>query len=132
MPTLATCENKDGLRPSAELPLPKDLALAAPNGGPADPFLGKWWGIYGNGREFMLAIESVSGDAVRAVYAYGELGTSPAGMRRSTGRVTGGVLVFDDSGGARLEYRRNPDGTLVGKWSKGDTVLVGTMRHPPS
>jgi dienelactone hydrolase len=132
MPTLATCENKEGLRPSADLPLPKDLTLATPNGGPADPFLGKWWGIYGNGREFMLAIESVSGDAIRAVYVYGELGTSPAGMRRSTGHVTSGVLIFDESGGTRLEYRPNPDGTLEGKWSKGNTVLVATLRRPPS
>ncbi|HZB90595.1 MAG TPA: alpha/beta hydrolase, partial [Stellaceae bacterium] len=44
MPTPARCDSGWGAAPSAELPVPPGLHFAAPSGGPADPFLGKWYG----------------------------------------------------------------------------------------
>jgi dienelactone hydrolase len=129
MPTRAECEWTGPLQPSGEVLLPKDLTIATPGGGAADPFLGKWWGIYGSGRELMLVIERIEGAAVHAVYAYGPDGASPAGMRREEGRIEGGVLIFDRAGGPRLEYRVLPDGTLEGKWIKGGLTLTGLLRR---
>lgn len=122
MPTRASCESNWGKAPSAELPLPPKLALAAPGGGPADPFLGKWYGYYSNGRELMLAIERAAGAEVEALYAIGpglDPGQRPAAVPRA-GRVAGNALVFEEKGMSTLRFELRPDGMLDTLWIAAD------------
>jgi pimeloyl-ACP methyl ester carboxylesterase len=131
MPTREACDSGWGRAPSAELALPADLRMAAPQGGPVDPFLGKWYGYYGNGRELMLVIEHVSGNEVDAVYV---IGPGPdnklqAGTSRRRGVLSDGKLIFAKPGDSTLRYSLRPDGWLAAEWiaadekSRLDTVL---------
>jgi dienelactone hydrolase len=131
MPTREACDSGWGRAPSAELALPADLRMAAPQGAPTDPFLGKWYGYYANGRELMLVIEHVSGNEVDAVYA---IGPSPdnklkASISRRRGALSDGKLVFVKPGDSTLRYSLRPDGLLAAEWiaadekSRLDTVL---------
>ena len=122
MPTRAGCDSGWGRAPSADLPLPPHLTLAVPDGGPADPFLGKWYGCYVNGRELMLAIERAEGAEVEALYAIGrgvQAGQPPAISHRA-GRVDEGSLVFAEPGKSTLRYRPRPDGALDASWLAPD------------
>ena len=135
MPTRAGCESDWGRAPSAALPLPPDLALAEPGGGPADPFLGKWYGYYPDGRELMLAIERAAGSEVEALYAVGAgpySGQNPAATSR-TGRVAADALVFEEKGRSTLRFALNPDGRLDALWiaADGGSRLDATLHRLP-
>ena len=130
------CQSNWGSKPSADLELPADLAIAAPTGAsPAQRFLGKWYGYYGNGREFMLVIERVHGAEVEAVYAIGRDAdrSSKASFARRKGRVAEGRLVFEDSGLATLRYSARADGLLDAQWvaADGGSHLEAVLRRLP-
>jgi hypothetical protein len=135
MPTRAGCDSGWGTAPSAELPVPPGLVLAAPSGGPADAFLGKWYGYYQNGRELMLAIERADAAAVEAAYVVGpglSPGLKPAVTRRR-GRVADGKLVFAQQGMSTLRYSPREDGLLDAQWiaADGSSHLDAVLRRLP-
>lgn len=121
MPTLDQCASDFGRVPSASLKLPADLSVAAPSGGPADPFLGKWYGVSDSGRELMLAVERATGDEVEAVYAYGAgpLPELKAGFAQRDGHVAGDTLVFEDSDRSTLRFQL-VEGALRMQWTAAD------------
>ena len=121
MPTLDQCASDFGRAPSSSLKLPADLSVAAPSGGPADPFLGKWYGVADNGRELMLVVEHATGDEVEAVYARGAgpLPEFKAGFAQRDGRVAGDALVFEDSDRSTLRFQR-VEGALHMQWTAAD------------
>ena len=122
MPARQSCESDWGKAPSAEIALPADLVAAAAGGGPADPFLGKWYGWYPNGREVMLVVEHARQAEVEAVYAVGA-GPDPAwkaGIARRNGRIVDGKLVFEERGRSTLRYSPRGDGSLDAQWIAED------------
>jgi hypothetical protein len=122
MPTRESCASDWGRVPSAAMKLPSDLAVAVAGGGPADPFLGKWYGWYPDGREVMLVIERAAGPEVDAVYAIGG-GPDPAwkaGVTHRKGRIVDGKLVFEEEGLSTLRYVPGPDGSLAAQWVAAD------------
>jgi hypothetical protein len=133
MPSRAECASDWGRAPSAALKLPSGLAAALPGGGPADRFLGKWYGWYPNGREAMLVIERVSGVEVEAVYAYGA-GPDPAwkaGFTYRKGHLVEDTLVFEEQGQSTLRYALRPDGALAAQWTAADGIasLAATLHR---
>jgi pimeloyl-ACP methyl ester carboxylesterase len=130
------CQSSWGREPSVQLELPADLTIAAPTPGAAtNPFLGKWYGYYANGREVMLVIERAQDAEVEAVYAIGP-GPDPAtkaSFARRKGRVSEGRLVFESSGLATLRYGVRSDGTLEGQWmaANGGSHLETALRRLP-
>ena len=129
-PKLADCASAAALEPSGEVLLPPGLELARAGGDRAmTPFLGEWWGIYGNGRELIFAIEKADGVRVKAIYAYGPLGRESAGIEQVSGRLKDGRLLFAEPGKPRLEYRLEPDGRLAASWNRGDVTLGAHLRR---
>lgn len=130
------CQSDWGRAPSAELELPANLAIAAPAGDSAiRPFLGKWYGYYANGREFMLVIERAHDADVEAVYAIGPSAdrSAKASFTRRKGRVAEGSLVFAGSGLATLRYSPRADGALDARWvaADGGSHLDAVLRRLP-
>ena len=133
MPTAQSCDSGWGSAPSAALPVPRHLALAQPSGGPADPFLGEWYGTYAIGRELMLAVTRVDGASVQADYIIGP-GLAPAqkaGLSRRDGTVSDGALVFAAQGKSTLRYRARGDGALDAEWISpdGKTRLAAVLQR---
>ena len=121
MPTLAGCASDFGRIPSAELRLPGRLSPAKPQGGPADAFLGKWYGVYPDGRELMLVVERASGATVEALYAEGA-GPLPEGkgdLSHRGGRVEGDTLLFAEEGKSTLRFHLVA-GNLQAQWIAAD------------
>jgi hypothetical protein len=114
VPGLRECETDWGSKPSGEVQLPPDLAIARSGAGPAAPLLGKWWGVYPNGLETVLAVERVQNETVQAVYATGPMpgGTNKSNYARITGEFGSGTLTFWRPGKPTLRYRLRPDGNL--------------------
>jgi dienelactone hydrolase len=136
MPTRAGCESDWGRRPSAELKLPPDLAIAAPTGDAAiDRFLGKWYGHYDTGQELMLVVEHVAGDAVEAVYAVGPTPdrSVAAFITHRNGRIVPGSLTFAEPGRPTLRCTARADGMLDAQWTAADGRfrLETTLRRLP-
>lgn len=135
MPTQASCDSHWGETPSAALPVPRHLAPAAPSGGPADAFLGKWYGYYQNGREVMLAVLGADAASVDADYIVGP-GFAPqakgAATRRS-GRIDDGALVFAGEGRSTLRCTPRADGSLEAAWkaADGDAELETVLHRVP-
>jgi hypothetical protein len=132
-----SCEPNWGESPSAELSLPPDLVdLHPPSAGateavgaatPAEtapasgPELDAWYGFYPNGREILLAIESVHGDDLGAIYAVGPgLDAEPAHWARRTGRIVDDEFVFEAPGQSTLRFRPRADGGLAATWISPD------------
>jgi hypothetical protein len=130
------CQSDWGKAPSAELGLPADLAIAASASDAAvRPFLGKWYGYYGNGREFMLVIERVHEADVEAVYAIGPGPDRPSkgSFTRRRGHVAEGQLLFAETGLATLRYSLRSDGMLDAQWvaADGGSHLEAVLRRLP-
>jgi dienelactone hydrolase len=124
MPTRESCDSGWGRAPSAAMTLPPGLTVAVAGGGPADPFLGKWYGWYPNGREVMLVIERAAAAEVDAVYVTGD-GPDPAwkaGVTHRKGRIVDGKLVFEEKGLSTLRYSPGQDGSLAAQWIAADGV----------
>jgi dienelactone hydrolase len=132
MPTAASCDSGWGREPSAALPVPKDLTLAKPSGGPADPFLGAWYGTYAIGRELMLAVTRVDGTSVEADYIVGP-GLAPqqkAAVTRRDGTIADGTLVFAAEGASTLRFTPRDDGDLDAHWISADgTSQLAALLH---
>jgi dienelactone hydrolase len=135
VPRREDCESDWGRAPSGELKLPAKLTLAKPSGGEADPFLGKWYGYYANGREIIMAIESVSAEDIEAVYAIGGTpdGAAKPQLSHRHGRLAEGKLVFDEPGQNPQRYALRPDGALDLHWSAADgrSFLEATLHRLP-
>jgi hypothetical protein len=122
VPELRECETDWGSKPSGEVQLPADLAIARSGAGPAAPLLGKWWGIYPNGLEMVLAVERVQNETVQAVYATGPMpgGSNNSNYARITGEFGSGTLTFGRPGKPTLRYRLRPDGNLDAEFVSSD------------
>jgi len=118
------CSGSWGTAPSKQIALPATFQPASINGstGENNPFLGKWYGFYGNGREVLLGVEKVKGEDVTAVYALGP-GLSDdqkAEWVRRNGRVSDDEIVFREKGRNTLRYRLRDDGRLDATWISAD------------
>jgi len=137
MPAAAQCASDWGMRPSAELPVPKDLKPLTEAGAPAwvVPFLGRWYGYYGNGREAMLVIDKADERGAEGYYIYGPLpgGTSPAGATRRSGALQGDTLVMTADGKSAILYKPRPDGRLDSRWllPDGHSALDAVLTRLP-
>jgi len=122
VPQLRECETDWGSKPSGEVQLPPDLAIARSGAGPAAPLLGKWWGIWPNGLETVLAVERVQNETVQAVYATGPMPgrSSKSNYARMTGELDAGTLTFGRPGKPTLHYRLRPDGNLDAEFVSSD------------
>ncbi len=81
-----------------------------------------WYGFYPNGREVLIAIESVSGANLSAIYAIGpgiDKG-EPAEWSRRRGHIEGHELVFDQKGESTLRFDPREDGGLNATWISRD------------
>jgi dienelactone hydrolase len=130
----ADCEKPWGRQPSADLPAaPMAAKLASTAGGAAGTWLGSWYGFYRNGRELLVRIDRIVGDAVTATYmlgaGVGKDERAETAIRR--GRLVAGELVFDEPGLNVLRYRLRPDGTLAGTWQavNGGAALDTVLRR---
>jgi dienelactone hydrolase len=136
----ASCEVAWGQRPSASLALPANFSnsvskrpVTAQSGGAQASLAGKWYGFYSNGREVMLAIESVRGDDVTAIYAIGP-GIQPgqnAEWVRRTGKLVEDEILFREKGRNTLRYRLRGDGQLAATWQSldGRSTMDTTLRR---
>jgi dienelactone hydrolase len=133
------CEENWGVRPSAQIPLPPSVHPVAAQTGTGrqgtttNPFLGKWYGFYPNGREVLLMVEKVTGDEVTAVYALGP-GLEPdqkGEWVRRTGHIAGDRLMFREEGRNTLKYRLRNDGRLAATWIgiDGGGMLDATLHR---
>jgi hypothetical protein len=116
--------------------LPADSAPARNVPAAAQPFAGRWFGWYTQGREMLLIVRQVSGTRVTAVYAWSALGRQPdeaAGYSVRHGYLDAGAgfMVFDDRGQARIVFSRRRDGQMDVVWTRpegGGEPLSGTVR----
>jgi len=135
VPKLGECQTDWGSKPSGEVQLPKDLAIAAAGTGPAAAFLGKWWGVYSNGRELVLAVERANGESVQAVYATGPLPSEPSKLdyARLDGKAGVDALAFERPGKPTMRYRVRPDRNLDAEWISADGAgrLTAVLRRFP-
>ena len=149
------CEPVWGEEPSAELRLPPELlrskaettgptrlaavGASAPASAPgpemADDVAPRdmWYGFYPNGREVVVAIETVHGRDLKAVYAIGPGidKNEPAEWSRRSGRIIGHELVFAQKGDSTLRFRARYDGGLNVIWISpdGKTKMDAQMRR---
>lgn len=106
-------------------------SVPAPAGGPSAHEV--WYGFYPNGREVLLAIETVRGPDLSAVYAIGpgiDKG-EPAGWTERTGVAADGEYVFVKKGESTLRFRRDDDGGLAATWISrdGKTRMKAQLRR---
>ncbi len=141
------CDPVWGNEPSADLSLPSELlhphrpiktALSgssprATSAVAAAPVRQAWYGLYPNGREVLLAIETVEGRHVGAVYAIGPgiKPGEPAEWSRREGRIVNGEFVFAAPGMSTLRFRPRDDGGLAATWisSNGRYSMKAGMRR---
>ncbi len=149
------CQPVWGEEPSAELRLPPELlrskvvsegptrlaavGASAPATAPglevADDAAarGMWYGFYPNGREVVIAVETVHGRDLKAVYAIGPGidKNEPAEWSRRSGRIIGHELVFAQKGDSTLRFRARYDGGLDATWISpdGKTKMDAQMRR---
>lgn len=106
--------------------LPPDLRVkpALPGAPPGlAAMLGRWYGVYDNGREVLIVVEEVDREGAQAVYAYGALARQPedqAGFtrRRRDFDAATGTLRFTEPGAVNdIEARLEGDGRLVLTWA---------------
>jgi dienelactone hydrolase len=136
VPTREECQSHWGETPSAELARAGQFAVlerGAPS--PLDPFLGKWYGHYLNGREVLFGIERAEATAVAAVYVVGPTpdGSSKLGLSRRSGRREGGALVFEEPGRPRLRFALAGEGRLAAQWfaTDGGSQLEAALKPLP-
>ncbi|HJU20367.1 MAG TPA: alpha/beta fold hydrolase [Stellaceae bacterium] len=146
-----SCEPIWGNEPSADLNLPSELvhphhpvkaALAGSSPRvtsavePA-PVREAWYGLYPNGREVLLAVETVDGNHLTAVYAIGpgiQKG-EPAEWSRRKGSLRHGEFVFAEPGKSTLRFRPRDDGGLEATWTSSDgkfSMEAGMRRIDPN
>ncbi len=134
VPTQRSCEaaSKES-GPSEAFKPPADLRIAEAQGAPVDPFLGKWFGVYPNGREFMLVIEKITGERIDAAYIAGPFGKTETATTRRQGHLAPNALMFDEPGKSKLVYSLRDDDDLDARWeaSDGKSTLTAVMRRLP-
>lgn len=130
------CDSHWGERPSPEMARAAGgLDRVMPAAAVANPFLGHWYGAYGNGREVMLVVHGTDAQGrIAADYVFGPQEDKPEGKVEWTsrlGRVDNGALIFDEGQGAILSYRPNPAGGLDAEWRdrKSSTILKTVLRR---
>ena len=118
------CSGNWGQTPSKQIALPTNLQVTPvkESMGTANPFIGKWYGFYGNGREVMLAVEKVRQEEVTAIYALGPglQGDQKSEWVRRNGKVADDELIFKEKGRNTLRYRLRDDGKLDATWISSD------------
>jgi pimeloyl-ACP methyl ester carboxylesterase len=127
LPADEDCSGNWGQAPSKQIALPTTFNPIAAKGASLveNPFVGKWYGFYGNGREVLLAIEKIQRDEVTAIYALGPglQGGQNAEWVRRAGRLNEDELVFKEKGRNTLRYRLRADGKLDATWISTDGKL---------
>jgi pimeloyl-ACP methyl ester carboxylesterase len=135
------CSPRWGTTPSADLKLPPEMSGASSlpavaaipvtaTGSGASPDEGKpratvrdvWYGFYPNGREVLLAVESVHGGNLSAVYAIGPSidNEHAATWVRRKGHIVSENFVFDEKGKSELRFHPTQDGGLAATWISVD------------
>jgi len=142
------CVPQWGIVPSAELKLPPALTRAPPIGAKesgsslapsvdaADARLRTmpvWYGFYPNGRELLVAVQSVSGDGVKAIYAVGPSidNKYPSTWSERVGRVDRDEYIFNERGKNHLRFRVRDAGGLAVTWisQDGKSKLTADLRR---
>lgn len=131
-PTVDACEDKGwGREPSKNLVLPPELLRRL--GTPIDRYLGRWYGYFNNGREFMFTLVAAQDDEVKAAYIVGpSVGHfwKPRPILRQGTLQQAGFLLFDDKSGPVLNIAAQADGTLQAKWMRKDgTTSTSAILH---
>lgn len=131
------CDQSWGRMPSPQLRTPERIRSTLIGGGSArpNPFLGKWYGFYPNGREILLTIDSTASDELVADYVLGP-GVVPGQdleFVERKGRVIGDELVFEEEGRNTLRYQIRSDSKLSATWigRNGSGRLEAVMRRLP-
>lgn len=117
----AHCERDPLTRDAAHLELPAGLLPARTAAG--DPAGGLWYGVYGSGREALLALDSAENGKVSALYAWGvqERGEADApGYDRRIGRVIGDRLRFAEPNLATLDVEPLGPERMRLTWTSSD------------
>ncbi len=85
--------------------------------------LGRWYGVYPNGREVLLIVTEVGRDRARAIYSFGPLSRHQENQsaytpRRGEYSPASGTLAFTEpQASSKLEARLAPDGRLDFTWT---------------
>ncbi|MBV9859586.1 MAG: alpha/beta hydrolase [Alphaproteobacteria bacterium] len=135
------CSPRWGQSPSAELQLPEEVlgqtaaqpsrTEASAQGGSAMPGsvpgiapggVDTWYGFYPNGREVLLAVDTVKGSDISAIYAIGPSIDKKYGASwtRRRGRIDEDAFVFEEKGRSTLKFEVRPDGGLSATWTAAD------------
>jgi len=113
-PALASCETHWGETPSADLRVPADLAIT-PGG-----LAGKWYGNYTSGREVMLVVTRIEGEAATGALLTGPTNSGPGGSTAETGQLVGGNLVFAVPNKPTVTLTPAADGSATLLWVAAD------------
>ncbi|GGF21232.1 hypothetical protein GCM10011611_29160 [Aliidongia dinghuensis] len=123
-PTRDACESHWGESPSADLPLPADLAIV-PGG-----LVGKWYGNYTIGREVMVAVTRIDGDKADGVLSVGPTNAARGQSSPLSGHVADGKLVFAGPNRQTLTLAPASDGTASLLWVSADeTSRLAALLH---
>jgi dienelactone hydrolase len=118
----AQCDRDPVTRGALRLELPDDVMRArAVSAGPLDDDV--WYGVYGNGREALLALGPTHNGQVSATYGWGvqerdEVGAP--GYERRIGRVEGDRVRFSEPGRPTLEVHSLGPDRLSLTWTSSD------------
>ncbi len=120
------CEDEPAASSLNDFPLPQNLLVRpAPSNAPRPlaALLGRWYGMYPNGREVLFVVEEVGSDRARAVYSFGPLARhadsqSAYTPRRGEFDAASGTLSFSEpQASSNLSVRLAADGRLDFTWT---------------
>ncbi len=123
----AHCERDPVTRDALRLALPEDNAQAHSVSG--DLRGGIWYGVYTNGREALLSLDTAQGGTVSAIYAWGvqqrdEVGAP--GYDRRVGKVVGDRLSFAEPDRPTLDVQQLGPDRMVLTWTSADRTRTDT------
>jgi pimeloyl-ACP methyl ester carboxylesterase len=125
-PPQLTCEDEPAASSLNDFPLPQNLLVhPAPSNAPRSlaAMLGRWYGLYPNGREILFVVEEVGTDRARAVYSFGPLARHVDALSAYTPRrgefdAATGVLSFSEpQASSNLAAHLAADGRLDFTWT---------------
>jgi Flp pilus assembly protein TadD len=137
-PTIGTRDGAASVRvasPTARVPLPWDAGIVAPAASvPRDlaALSGLWIGRWDGVRDHVLLVEEVGDRHALVSYAWGTSPTVPQpGWIRARGEFRQGRLTIDFFEGATVTYEAEPDGRLLGVYTRGNLMAVARLTRQP-
>lgn len=127
VPALSSCETQWGESPSADLPVPADLAIT-PGG-----LAGKWYGNYTSGREVMLVVTRIDGTTAQGSLITGPTNGARGSTTEGTGQVVDGSLVFASPNRPKVTLTPAADGSANLLWVSTDerSRLAAVLHRVP-